>query len=174
MTVLAAARRLAAMLLRLRITTVSVAFMLAGCGPSVASPISDLSVCVAMEEIHQARVAIREGLAMAEANNAIAAIQAGKRASDLGISAFRQSSPAASAEVKSLAAVIIAVTLDLQTSSQIFTDPDTTPSEMASLTRDSVAMLDVVIAIADELALHGRDGTGGVCPNLAIPSPNAP
>jgi len=125
-----------------------------------------------MDEIHQAQAAVREGLAMAEAHNAIAAAEAGRRVSDLANSAVRRSTPAASPEVKPLVGVIIAVNVDLQASSQIFTAPDTTPSEMVRLTRDSVGLLDEAIAIADDVAIHGRGGSPGVCPNLAIPPPN--
>lgn len=144
--------------------------VLAGCRPGAATPVAVLPACVAMDEIHQARTAIGEGLTMAEANDAAAAAQAGKRASDLGKSAVRRSAPPSSAEVKLLVQVITAVNADLQASARILTDHTSTPSEMVRLTNDTIGMLDEAIAIADEVAVRGRDGSPGACPLLIVPS----
>jgi hypothetical protein len=140
------------------------------CSVGPVSPSPTLTVCIAMDEIHQARSEIGEALSKAQIGDTAGAAEAGKRAYVLAESALARSVPAATPDVQPLVSVITGVTIDLRSSASIFMDSTITAAEMVSLGRESNVALDEIIAIADRVAVHGQGGSPAVCPNLVAPS----
>lgn len=71
-----------------------------------------------------------------------------------------------------LRAALIIETLGLGQVARLYI-PDTPPEDLARLVDDPATLLVTagMLGNVDSVAIHGRDGAGGICPNLALGSP---
>ena len=119
----------------------------------------------------EALVGAREAIHAGRLDDATKRAAEGKTIADQATAAFGVLRPDPGDE-GALRTALLSETLGLGQIARLYT-PGTTPEDLARLVDDPAALLVTagMLGNVDSVALHGRDGVGGICPNLALGSP---
>jgi hypothetical protein len=164
--------------LRQLATLTAAAAFLGSCGshpePTVTAVLPE---CIMVVDIHAARGQLLAAIAAAQQGQGTAAAAAASQARAAADSVSRrlQTLGAGAGAARNLRFAITSANIFVDQVAVIFEFPDalgpSSVGETARVAAQTRPMMDQVIGSLDSLALHGTDGGGGLCPDLALGPP---